>query len=202
MSGIRAGSFAWDWSLMGRYPPMTHIDLGNDIPGIRGLLTYRPETAGPLMELAEVLLRGDSTLSRGERELIATYVSHRNECEYCSRSHGACAAAQLPGGAEQVEQAVKDPGAAPLPGKLKALLRIAGLVQRSGSLVSEEDIAEARAEGATDRELHDTVLIAAAFCMYNRYVDGLAAVTPGDPAHYETAASRLIEFGYRIAPSR
>ena len=188
---------------------MPHIALDNDIPGIRGLLTYRPETAAPLMELAEVLLRGDSTLTRGERELIATYVSHRNDCDYCSRSHGACAAAQLPGGAALVEHVLAGPdaaagsdgaplsGAAPLSGKLSALLHIAGLVQRGGGLVSEEDISNARAEAATDREIHDTVLIAAAFCMYNRYVDGLAAATPDDPAHYAATAERLVGFGYR-----
>ena len=179
---------------------MTHIELGNEIPGIRGLLTYRPETAGPLMELAEALLRGDSTLSRGERELIAAYVSHRNECEYCTRSHGACAAAQLPGGAEQVEQVLAGTDATIRSGKLNALLTIAGLVARSGRLVSDEAVAAARAEGATDREIHDTVLIAAAFCMYNRYVDGLAAVTPDDPAHYEAAAGRLVSAGYRLVP--
>jgi uncharacterized peroxidase-related enzyme len=179
---------------------MAHIELGNEIPGIRGLLTYRPETAAPLMELAEVLLRGDSTLSRGERELIAAYVSHRNECEYCTRSHGACAAAQLPGGAEQVEEVLAGTDATIRSGKINALLFIAGLVQRGGRNVSDEDVAVARAEGATDREIHDTVLIAAAFCMYNRYVDGLAAVTPDDPAHYATAAGRLVSAGYRLVP--
>ena len=179
---------------------MAHIELGNEIPGIRGLLAYRPETAAPLMELAEVLLRGDSTLSRGERELIATYVSHRNECEYCTRSHGACAAAQLPGGAERVEQVLAGTDATIRSGKLNALLSIAGLVQQGGRKVSDEDVAVARAEGATDLEIHDTVLIAAAFCMYNRYVDGLAAVTPDDPAHYAAAAGRLVSAGYRLVP--
>jgi uncharacterized peroxidase-related enzyme len=174
-----------------------HIELGNDLPGIRGLLAYRPETAVPLGELAEVLLRGDNTLTRGERELIATYVSRRNQCEYCSSAHAATAAAQLPGGADQVNQTLADAGSAPVSGKLRALLEIAGLVQLDGRMVTEEAVAKARAEGATDLEIHDTVLIAATFCMYNRYVDGLGTSTPADPAHYAVAAEQLVRYGYR-----
>ncbi len=123
-----------------------------------------------------MLLRGDNTLTRGERELIAAYVSRRNECAYCAGSHGATAAAQLPGGADQVQATLAaTPGTAPVSGKLRALLDIAELVQVSGQLVSGEAVAKARAAGATDLEIHDTVLIAAAFCMFNRYVDGLGA---------------------------
>jgi len=176
---------------------VAHIELGNDLPGIRGLLAYRPETAVPLGELAEVLLRGDNTLTRGERELIATYVSQRNECEYCSSAHAATAAAQLPGGADQVTQTLADVGSAPVSGKLRALLEIAGLVQLDGRMVTEEAVAKARAEGATDLEIHDTVLIAATFCMYNRYVDGLGTSTPADPSHYAVAAKQLVRYGYR-----
>jgi uncharacterized peroxidase-related enzyme len=177
---------------------MAYIELGNEIPGIRGLLAYRPETAGPLMELAEVLLRGDSTLSRGERELIAAYVSRRNECEYCSNSHAATAAAQLPGGAGQVAQVLADPGTAPVSGKLRALLDIADLVRADGRLVSADAVAKARAAGATDVEIHDTVLIAAAFSMFNRYVDGLGTAVPDDPAQYAAGARFLVEHGYRM----
>jgi uncharacterized peroxidase-related enzyme len=177
---------------------VAHIELGNDIPGIRGLLAYRPETAGPVGELAEVLLRGDNSLSRGERELIAAFVSRRNECEYCSNSHAATAAAQLPGGAEQVGQVLADPGTAPVSGKLKALLDIADLVRVDGRLVSADAVAKARAAGATDVEIHDTVLIAAAFCMFNRYVDGLGTSVPDDPAQYVAGAQALVEHGYRM----
>ena len=176
---------------------MAHIELGNDLPGILGLLAYRPETAGPLGDLAEVLLRGDSTLSRGERELIAAYVSRRNECEYCSNSHAATAAAQLPGGASLVGQVFADPDDAGLSEKLRALLDIADLVRVDGRLVSAEAVAKARAAGATDREIHDTVLISAAFCMYNRYVDGLGTPVPDDPAQYVAGAQALVEHGYR-----
>ncbi len=178
---------------------MAHIDLRNVIPGIGGLLAFRPETAGPLRALAEVLLRGDSTLSRGERELIAAHVSRLNNCWFCARSHGACAAAQLPGGARQVEEMLADPDAPPMTPKLRALMRIASLVQEGGQMVSTADVMDAHADGATDLEIHDTVLIAAAFCMYNRYVDGLAAPTPRDPSQYAAIAYRLTHEGYLAA---
>ena len=180
---------------------MAYIDLGNDNPGIRALLAYRPETAGPLSQFTEVLLRGDNTLSRGERELIAAYVSKRNDCVYCASSHSATAAAQLPGGMSQVEQTLADLGAAPVSAKLRALLEIAGLVQVSGRMVTGEAVAKARAAGATDLEIHDTVLIAAAFCMFNRYVDGLGAPVPDDPAGYAASARHLVEHGYEAPPS-
>jgi uncharacterized peroxidase-related enzyme len=175
---------------------MPYITLNSGEPGIRGLLRFRPETGRPLSELAEVLLRGPSTLSRGERELIAAYVSALNGCRYCSSSHSACAAAQLPGGMTVVEQVRADPATAPLSAKLKTLLVIAAAVQRSGLDVTPEQIAEARSAGATDLEIHDAVLIAAAFCMLNRYVDGLATIVPQDPAAYAAGAQRLITEGY------
>jgi uncharacterized peroxidase-related enzyme len=173
-----------------------HIDLGNDEPGIRSLFMYRPGTAHPMRMLAEVLLRGPSTLTRGERELIATYVSSRNGCSYCTASHAACASAQLPEGTALVDQVRADPGTAPVPPKLAALLRIAAAVQDSGKAVRAGDVATAREAGATDLEIHDTVLIAAAFCMYNRYVDGLATTVRPDQAAYEAAAQLIMNDGY------
>lgn len=175
---------------------MPHIALNSGEPGIRGLLRFRPETGRPLSELAEVLLRGPGTLSRGERELIAAYVSHLNECQFCSSSHGATAAAQLPEGMELVDQVRAGAATAPVSAKLRTLLGIAAAVQQSGHAVSAQDIADARAAGATDLEIHDTVLIAAAFCMYNRYVDGLGTVAPDDPAVYAAGAQHLITEGY------
>ncbi len=175
---------------------MPHIELGNDAPGIRGLLRYRPDTGRVLSELAEVLLRGPSTLSRGERELIAAYVSTLNQCRYCSSTHGAAAAAQLPGGTSTVADACADPAAAPISGKLEALLRIAAAVRVSGTEVRDDDVAAARAAGATD-----AVLIAAAFCMYNRYVDGLATALPADPAAYTESAERILAHGYTPMPA-
>jgi uncharacterized peroxidase-related enzyme len=178
---------------------VAHIELGNGLPGIRGLLVYRPATAGPLMDLAEVLLRGDNTLSRGERELIAAYVSRGNECAYCAGSHSASAAALLPGGAEQVERALAGSAdCAPVSEKMRALLEIAELVRANGRQVSDEAVAKARAAGATDVEIHDAVLIAATFCMFNRYVDGLATAVPDDPAQYAMGAAHLVEHGYRL----
>ena len=179
---------------------MPHIALTSAEPGIRGLLRYRPETARPLSELTEVLLRGPGTLTRGERELIAAYVSALNDCRYCSSSHSACAAAQLPGGMALVEQVRARAASAPVSAKLKALLTIASAVAHSGHAVTAEHVADARAAGATDVEIHDTVLIAAAFCMFNRYVDGLATIAPEDPALYAAGAQRLIKHGY-LAPS-
>src|SRR5215467_13806681 len=129
---------------------MPHIALNSTEPGIRGLLRYRPDTARPLSELTEILLRGPSTLTRGERELIAAYVSALNDCRYCTSSHSACAAAQLPGGMTLVEQVRTDPATAPVPAKLKALLVIASAVVQSGRAVTVEHIAAARAAGATD----------------------------------------------------
>jgi uncharacterized peroxidase-related enzyme len=175
---------------------MPHITLNSAEPGIRGLLRFRPETGRPLSELAEVLLRGPSTLTRGERELIAAYVSGLNDCQYCSSSHSATAAAQLPGGMALVDQVRADAGQAPVSAKLRALLAIAAAVQRGGHQVTNEHISNARAADATDLEIHDTVLIAAAFCMMNRYVDGLGTIAPDDPAVYAAGAQHLIHEGY------
>ncbi|MBR7837674.1 peroxidase-related enzyme [Actinospica durhamensis] len=151
-----------------------------------------------MMDLAEVLLRGDSPLTRGERELIAAYVSEQNDCEYCAASHGACAAVLMPEGTPLVDQVRKDPSLAPIDDRLRALLAIAGAVAQGGWAVKEEQITAARAAGAEDRDIHDTVLVAAAFCMYNRYVDGLATLTPHDPAAYALVADRLVTQGYAI----
>ena len=160
---------------------MPHIELPEGVPGIGSGFMFRPETAKPMRELAEVLLRGDNTLSRGERELIAAYVSNLNDCMFCQASHSSFAALQLEGGMSVVEQVKRDPASAPISDKLRALLAIAARVQQSGKLVTPDDVEAARAEGATDVEIHDTVLIAAAFSMFNRYVDGLATFTPTDP---------------------
>jgi len=173
-----------------------HISLGNDAPGILSLFEYRPETAKPLCDLAEVLLRGPSSLTRGERELIAAHVSTLNDCDFCAASHSAFAAAQLPEGMTLVDQVRADPASAPVSAKLAALLRIAAAVQRSGKDVRPADIDAALEAGAIDLEIHDTVLIAAAFCLFNRYVDGLATVVPEDPAGYAAMAELIVSNGY------
>lgn len=174
---------------------MAHVSLPEGLPGITGLLEYRLDTAEPIRELTQILLRGPSSLSQGERELIATIVSHRNQCRFCATAH--TAAADLLLGEHDTSTAVKsDVGTAPVSDKMKALLTIAAKVQESGRLVTEEDVSNARECGADDREIHDTVLIAALFSFYNRYVDGLATWTPDDPAFYERLAERIVNRGY------
>ena len=175
---------------------MPHIDLPEGVPGIVSAMQFRPETAVPLNALAEALLRADNTLTRGERELIAAYVSSLNECQFCQASHSAFAALQLDGGMDVVEQVKRDPDSAPVSDKLKALLHIAAKVTKDGRSVTAEDVEAARAAGASDVEIHDAVLIAAAFCMFNRYVDGLATWSPTDPEMYAMNAHRIVENGY------
>lgn len=175
---------------------MPHIPLDPELPGIRGAMAFRPETARPLNALVEVLLQGPNTLTRGERELIATYVSSRNCTQYCHSIHGAIAAAHLNGNEDLVHKVKADFMTAEISPKLKALLNIAGKVQQDGKLVTSEDVQTARLEGATDLEIHDTVLIAAAFCMYNRYVDGLGTDQPADPAFYRERGKRVAREGY------
>jgi uncharacterized peroxidase-related enzyme len=183
---------------------MPHIALPEGVPGIRGPMQFRPETAGPLNELVDVLLRGPHTLTPGERELIATFVSSQNECRYCQTIHGAIAAHHL-GGDENLVACVKtDFRHAAISEKLKALLVIASKTARSGRLVTSDDVARAREQGATDLEIHDTVLIAAVFCLCNRYVDGLATWAPADPDFYRQRAAIVAEHGYAastITPS-
>ena len=178
---------------------MAHIQLLNDqLPGIVGLLDYRRETAQPLSDLAEILLRGDSTLSSGEREMIASYVSFKNKCHFCHSSHGAAAAAHLNKDADFLDDIKQGFIKTPVSAKLRALLNIAAHVQQGGKKVTEADIAAARKEGATDREIHDTVLIAAAFCMYNRYVDGLGTWAPPGNDAYMPMGEKLAKEGYMV----
>lgn len=180
---------------------MAHIQVPEGVPGIRGLVMFRPETGKPLYELVQILLRGPSTLSEAERELIAAYVSHLNACMFCTSSHAAAARCLYGAAKNTVDEVLKDLEQAHISDKLKALLHIAGKVQILGKEVTPEDIAVARAEGATDREIHDTVLIAAAFCMFNRYVDGLASFTPTDPAVYEEMGKRMAKGYVMPAPT-
>ena len=175
---------------------MAYIKLPEGLPGIRGAMAFRPETARPLNDLVEILLHGPNSLTPGERELIATYVSSENDCYYCQTIHGAVAAACLNGDEALVKQVKVDFENAGISEKLKALLVIAGKVQRGGKQVTAEDVARARARGATDVEIHDTVLIAAAFCMFNRYVDGLGTDQPRDEAMYRERGKWLARDGY------
>ncbi len=176
---------------------MAYIDLGNDLPGIRGPMAFRPETAKPLNMLAEILLRDDdNTLSRGDRELIGTYVSYLNDCFFCQHVHGALAGHYMECSIDTIAAIKADIDNAALSARMKALLKIAAAVQQSGKHVTEDHIRSARSEGATDREIHDTVLIAAAFCMFNRYVDGLGTWAPNDLNVYVERAPMRAAEGY------
>lgn len=176
---------------------MAHIDLGNELPGIRGPMGYRPDTAKPLNELAEILLRNeDNTLSRGERELIGAYVSYLNDCFFCQNVHGAMAGHYMQCDMHAIDRIKMDVANSDIGEKMKTLLAIAGSVQRGGKNVSISQVEAAKNAGATDREIHDTVLIAAAFCMFNRYVDGLATWAPTDRNVYVQRAAMRAEEGY------
>lgn len=174
---------------------MPYIPLKENLPGITGLLDYRLDTALPIRQLTQLLLRGESTLTEGERELIATVTSAGNECRFCTAAHTAAANMYLKDTA--IAEAVKkDIATAPVSAKMKALLMIASACQQSGRLVTGGMVDAARMAGATDREIHDTVLITALFSLYNRYVDGLNTVTPDDPAFYDRLGHILQDKGY------
>lgn len=178
---------------------MPYITLEEHLPGITGLLEYSKESAAPIRELTQILLRGPSTLTEGERELIASIVSNKNECKFCSAAHTAITNIIL-GESETSSKVKEDIMTAPVSDKMKALLTIASQVQESGKAVSTDSIQKAKDEGATDIEIHDTVLIAALFCLYNRYVDGLATVTPADPTFYQGLGERIMDHGYNRLP--
>jgi uncharacterized peroxidase-related enzyme len=178
---------------------MAHISLKEGLPGIRGPMTFSPETTKPLAELAQVLLTGPNSLTPAEREMIATYVSSQNDCFYCQSCHGSTAAQHLGGkdaDYEFIAEMKRNFEGTSLSPKMKSLLNIAGKVQQGGKNVTASDVGRARSEGATDKEIHDTVLIAAAFCMFNRYVDGLATWQPSDPEIYREIGQQTSQQGY------
>ena len=176
---------------------MAYIDFQNDLPGIRGPMVFRPETGAALNELAEILLHDENnTLSRGDREMIGAYVSSLNNCFFCENVHGAMAQHYHQWDIHFIDQVKTDFMSADITDKLKSLLAIAGSVQQGGKQVTQEQIDAARALGTTDREIHDTVLIAAAFCMFNRYVDGLNTWAPQDRQVYIDRAAMRARDGY------
>lgn len=175
---------------------MAHIKLPEDLPGIRGPMAFRPETARHLNDLAEVLLRSENTLTRGERELIATYVSSLNDCSFCQNAHGGLAQHYLQCDIDYIDRIKQDYESTDLTPKMKSFLSIAASVQKGGKHVTEQQVATAKKLGATDREIHDVVLIAAAFCMFNRYVDGLGTWAPTDRQFYVERAPRRAREGY------
>src|SRR5664279_2722040 len=177
---------------------MAHIAVAEGVPGIRSLFQFNPETAKPLCDLAEVLLRGPSPLSPAERELIAAYVSHRNACSFCRNSHAAAAGCLFGDQKQIVDDVLDNQENIMLSEKMKALLALAGKVQQGGSAVEPADIELARKAGAVDSDIHDTVLIAASFSMFNRYVDGLDVFTPPEKSDYLEMGKRMSEKGYQL----
>jgi uncharacterized peroxidase-related enzyme len=175
---------------------MPYIKVDENLPGIKSLMAFSPETAEPMGALANILLKNKEGLSPAERELIATHVSYLNDCFYCHNSHGEIACYYLNGDRELVNKVRTDFENAEVSDKLKALLSIAAGVQKGGKFVTPEQIERAKNIGATDKDIHDTVLIAAAFCMFNRYVDGLASNTPTDLSTYLPRAKQVAEHGY------
>ncbi len=175
---------------------MAHIKLPEGLPGIRGPMAFRPETAKHLNELAETLLRSENSLTRGERELIATYVSALNDCFFCQNAHGGIAQHYLQCDMAFIDQVKKDYESTSISEKMKSLLSIAHSVQKGGKNVTTDQIEKARSLGASDMEIHDTVLIAAAFCMFNRYVDGLNTWAPQNREIYIQRGPRRAEEGY------
>lgn len=176
---------------------MAHIDLKNDEPGIRGLMVYSPDTARALNQLAELLLRSEgNSLSKGEREMIGAYVSYLNDCFFCQNVHGAMAGHYMQCSIEEIDKIKSDFLSSDLSEKMKSLLTIAASVQKGGKYVTVQQVDEAKKNGATDKEIHDAVLIASAFCMFNRYVDGLGTWAPSDRQVYVNRAPLRAEEGY------
>ena len=178
---------------------MPHIPIPEGLPGIRGPLSLRPDIAKPLGAFMEVLMRDKNSLSRGERELIATYVSYLNDCFFCENAHGGLAQHYLECDLDFIRQVKKDFSTTGLSDKIKALLTIAGSVQRGGKHVTQSQVEKAKQAGASDMEIHDTVLIAAAFCMFNRYTDGLATWAPTDTSFYIERAPEIAKKGYSMS---
>lgn len=178
---------------------MPFISLEEHLPGITGLLEYRKDTAEPIRELTQVLLKGPSSLTEGERELIATIVCYGNECNFCTAAHTAAADILL-GECETSAKMKQDIEVTPVSEKMKALLTIASQVRENGKRVTPGSVARAKNAGATDIEIHDTVLIAALFCLYNRYVDGLGTMLPADQGFYHSLAEKIRDHGYVRTP--
>jgi uncharacterized peroxidase-related enzyme len=179
------------------------VDGLPDLPGIIVAMNLSPALSAPLRGLANALLVDEfpgSTLRRGERELLATATSARNDCFYCMDTHGAFAAELLRRDhASEIEtliDSIKSGELSRLDPKLSALASIARRVAQEPRTLDREDVARAKAAGASDGDVQLAILIAAAFCMYNRMVDGLRARTPANVAAYDARAREIAEYGY------
>ncbi len=170
------------------------IQLNNDFEGIKSLLVYKKSTGRVLTDLAESLLVGPSPLDRVERETIAAYVSYLNNCDYCFKAH--CAIVQdFSSNEMDIPTMFASPDTSSASEKVKVLLKIAKEIQEGSTGLPEELVDRARRVGLCDESIHDTVLIASAFCMYNRYVDGLKVKLP-QKERYNVLAKHL-KNGYK-----
>jgi uncharacterized peroxidase-related enzyme len=184
------------------------VDGLPDAPGILTALLLTPNLGIHLRGLADELLVNDfagATISRAEREMLATATSAANDCFYCMDSHGAFATALLVrgGAADQVPlvDVIKAGSSEGLGPKMQALLHVARTVRRNPLDLAAADIAAARAAGASDADVQLAVLIASAFSMYNRMVDGFRAMTPPSAEVYAERAGQIAEHGYSASAS-
>lgn len=174
---------------------MAYISLDESKKGMNSLLAFRPEIAQPMTILMQSLMRSNVGLSMGERELIATFVSSLNECFICDSIHGEIAQCLLED-FTLIQKVKEDYQKAPISDKMKTLLTLAKSVQKGGENVTEEQITYAKSTGATDMEIHDTVLIASLFCMFNRYVDGLGLESNDTMETFRERGKKIAEQGY------
>lgn len=165
---------------------------------MRGLLAFRPAIAPAITALTETLLRSEEGLSRGERELIGAFVSALNDCFICQHVHGAVAQCHLGVGDDFIEKVKQDFQQTPLSEKMKSLLAIAESTQRSGAFVTSEQVESAQKAGASDLEIHDTVLITSLFCLFNRYLDGLGVTSEDNLETFRQRGRLIAEKGYAL----
>jgi uncharacterized peroxidase-related enzyme len=177
-----------------------------DAPGILTAIRLTPGLGVHLRGLADELLVNEfpgATIERAEREMLATAVSAGNDCFYCMDSHGAFATALLEadGSTDRIGliDTIKLGSSDGLDPKMTALLHIARTVRQDALGLTDADVAAAREAGATDADVQLAVLIAAAFSMYNRIVDGFRAATPPVTAAYRDRAREIASHGYSDA---
>ena len=188
------------------------VDGLPDVPGIGVAMRLTPELGVHLRGLADAVLVNDypgATINRTERELLATAVSASNDCFFCMDSHAEHGAAVVAregkaghAGHATMFERIKLGSSDGLDPKVQALVRIARTVGRRALDLTEADVAAARAAGATDADVQLAVLIASAFSMYNRLVDGFRARTPANPEAYRARAAEIAEHGYSAAPGQ